>query len=343
MKKSILTFLLCPNCEASNFRFEPYLVKNENIEEGRLLCTSCNIWFRIENGIIDLLPLHLRRNEFYNSFAKKFGIPYSSIKVKKLSDSEQIKLSQIRFFKKEMEDYEKKVVNSPYYKALDSITFLTWIKEHIPPGAFILDLGCGTGRQCIPLTRMGIHTIGIDISEEMLLKAKKKIEYLKHGPLVDLIVGDAENPPVKNNLFDGCIFYGTLHHLADKQNAIINASNKMKEGGLFYSLDPHKSPARGIFDFLSKFWKLYNEEADTHALLTESQLQQWLSSAGINIKIKISTYLPPHTFYFFNRNINVSLLKISDILFSHLPLIRKLGGVIISSGVKKTPINNKNI
>jgi len=66
----------------------------------------------------------------------------------------------------------------------------------------ILDVGCGTGRHSIELTKRGYDMTGIDLSEAQLKKARQKakdnnleIEFLKH---------DARDLPFKNE-FDAAI------------------------------------------------------------------------------------------------------------------------------------------
>ncbi|MDD3875585.1 MAG: class I SAM-dependent methyltransferase [Bacteroidales bacterium] len=66
----------------------------------------------------------------------------------------------------------------------------------------ILDIGCGTGRHAIELTKRGYTVTGIDLSESQLTRAREKaskenlkIEFLKH---------DARDLPF-NNRFDAAI------------------------------------------------------------------------------------------------------------------------------------------
>ncbi|MBN2362670.1 class I SAM-dependent methyltransferase [candidate division WOR-3 bacterium] len=57
----------------------------------------------------------------------------------------------------------------------------------------ILDVGCGTGRHSIELTRRGYKVKGIDMSESMLVKAREKAE--KSGLRIDFSKHDARNLP----------------------------------------------------------------------------------------------------------------------------------------------------
>ncbi|MGI6357790.1 MAG: class I SAM-dependent DNA methyltransferase [Bacillota bacterium] len=48
------------------------------------------------------------------------------------------------------------------------------IAHHGAPGHRLLDLGCGTGNLALPLSRLGYHVIGVDLSPEMLAIAADK-------------------------------------------------------------------------------------------------------------------------------------------------------------------------
>jgi 2-polyprenyl-3-methyl-5-hydroxy-6-metoxy-1,4-benzoquinol methylase len=66
----------------------------------------------------------------------------------------------------------------------------------------ILDVGCGTGRHAIELTKRGYSVLGIDLSESQLNKAreKAKLEQLK----IEFLMHDARNLPFENQ-FDVAI------------------------------------------------------------------------------------------------------------------------------------------
>lgn len=57
----------------------------------------------------------------------------------------------------------------------------------------ILDVGCGTGRHAIELTKRGYTVTGIDLSESQLARAKSKAE--KEGLNIDFQLHDARNLP----------------------------------------------------------------------------------------------------------------------------------------------------
>ena len=59
--------------------------------------------------------------------------------------------------------------------------------------------------------------IGLDISEQMVLRAKNKSKKQGLTDYIDYIIGDSESLPFKNNSFDGVIAFGVLHHVPTPQ------------------------------------------------------------------------------------------------------------------------------
>jgi 2-polyprenyl-3-methyl-5-hydroxy-6-metoxy-1,4-benzoquinol methylase len=66
----------------------------------------------------------------------------------------------------------------------------------------ILDVGCGTGRHAIELTKRGYHVTGIDLSESQLKRAKEKAK--ENNLVIDFQCQDARNLPF-NSEFDVAI------------------------------------------------------------------------------------------------------------------------------------------
>ena len=64
------------------------------------------------------------------------------------------------------------VYDSVYSYVRDDIPF--YVEEALESGGPVLELGCGTGRVTIQISRAGIDVTGLDLSEEMLDVARRK-------------------------------------------------------------------------------------------------------------------------------------------------------------------------
>jgi SAM-dependent methyltransferase len=96
----------------------------------------------------------------------------------------------------------------------ESAILRKWIKHYRFHTA--LDAACGTGLHVILLNKLGIRTVGVDISREMLNVAKKNAEVL--GFHVQFIQAPLQNlTPKINKKFDAIFCLGnSLPHILDR-------------------------------------------------------------------------------------------------------------------------------
>ena len=66
----------------------------------------------------------------------------------------------------------------------------------------ILDLGCGTGFSSEVLIQNGFRVIGVDILNDMLIKAREKKRIFKKYKELELILGDINHLPIRVNSID---------------------------------------------------------------------------------------------------------------------------------------------
>jgi len=146
------------------------------------------------------------------------------------------------------EKYEKEVFTQG---TLGEVDFLE--KEiYYNKNAKILDIGCGTGRHTIELTKRGYNVKGIDLSPSMIGKAKENAK--KADVKIDFSVADARNPHFENE-FDLVIMLcegGFSLMETDEMNFQIleNAAKALKKGGKF------------IFTTLNGLYPLYHSVKD---------------------------------------------------------------------------------
>ena len=118
----------------------------------------------------------------------------------------------------------------------------------------ILDIGCGTGRHSIELTKRGYHITGIDLSDSLLKRAREKAA--EQNLVIDFRKHDARQLPF-NQDFDAAIMLceGAFPLMeTDEMNFQIlqNASNALKPGGklIFTTLNGLFPLFHSVKDFL---------------------------------------------------------------------------------------------
>ena len=99
-----------------------------------------------------------------------------------------------------------------------------------------LEIGCGTGKNTIWLEGITGHLTSIDLSEEMLLKAKAKIQSEK----VEFKQADITTPwnfTIKK--FDLVTFSLVLEHIKDLDHVFEQASKLLNDNGIVYVGELH--------------------------------------------------------------------------------------------------------
>ena len=96
----------------------------------------------------------------------------------------------------------------------------------------ILDISCGTGELLLELERKGMKDLyGLDISNNMLCKAKEKLKY------ATLKEGDVHELPYKDSIFDYVISTEALHHYSSQSKALQEMKRVCKNQGRVIVVD----------------------------------------------------------------------------------------------------------
>src|SRR5581483_2287360 len=213
MKKEILTILSCPECKKSLSR------------KGNHLGCKNGHKFPIKKGVPIFAKLDkelLEESRAWENWEK--GVSKKALKAYKKNMAIFKKLG---FWEESGEAYKKIPSN-------DSWT--------------VLDLGCGNGKSTNFLK--GRNVIGIDLSENEMIKAKNKYRKKYY------FVADATKLPFKSNSFDLIVAVNLLHHLADKTDEGVKECYRiLKKGGMLLTVDPNLSNpigflTRGLFKLL---------------------------------------------------------------------------------------------
>ncbi len=93
----------------------------------------------------------------------------------------------------------------------------------------VLDVGAGTGFISLMLAEMGHDTTGLDISDCMLEKARRKVE--ESGYRATFQVGDAEKLSFADGAFDAVVSRYLLWTLPNPQQALAEWKRVTKPGG----------------------------------------------------------------------------------------------------------------
>ena len=118
----------------------------------------------------------------------------------------------------------------------------------LPPGATILDVGCGSGWLSEYFARLGYDVTGIDISDDLIGMARDRVARVPYDvdhetPLrCRFLTQDIEVEPLPEK-FDAVICYDSLHHFEDERTVFRHLTTMLDVGGLLFILEGHKPPA----------------------------------------------------------------------------------------------------
>jgi ubiquinone/menaquinone biosynthesis C-methylase UbiE len=168
-----------------------------------------------------------------------------------------------------------------------------WRRIASEAGGRVLELGCGTGRVSLPLARAGVELVGIDRSAQMLTRAFRRAEALRHKRLVTrhsnpqsripnpkslihprFVRGDIRTLPFRPRSFATVVApYGILQSLIrprDLAATLASVARVLRRGGTFgIDLVPDVPRWREYRDQV----QLRGRAGDAHLTLIESVRQ----------------------------------------------------------------------
>jgi SAM-dependent methyltransferase len=148
--------------------------------------------------------------------------------------------------------YDASLAETPLF-ALDR----AFVERHCPRPGSLLDLGCGTGRLLLALAKKGWHTVGVDLSPEMLRVAADKAVLANLA--VDLLRANiVDLDCLDDKTFDcvACLFstLGMVLGSSQRQRVVAHVFRVLRPGGRFI-LHVHNRWFN-VWDWTGRSWLL---------------------------------------------------------------------------------------
>ena len=141
-------------------------------------------------------------------------------------------------------------------------------------GGPVLDVGCGTGRVMLHLAQQGLRAVGVDRSEPMLARARRKLDVLPDlKPLVTFVHGDALKVDLPDRFKLILVPYNTFTHFGEQsdQLAALRRFHALLDNGLLVLDLPN---ALEIFatedDGALTFERMFTEPESGHLVMQHS-------------------------------------------------------------------------
>jgi SAM-dependent methyltransferase len=117
----------------------------------------------------------------------------------------------------------------------------------LPPGARILDIGCGSGWLCEYFARFGYNVTGLDISPDLIEMARERLRSVPFGadhetaPTYRFLVHDIEAAAL-DETFDAIICYDALHHFEAEHAVLKHFGAMLAHGGQLFVMEGERPP-----------------------------------------------------------------------------------------------------
>jgi SAM-dependent methyltransferase len=139
--------------------------------------------------------------------------------------------------------YDEQMAASPLARA-----DVAFCERAFPTPGRLLDLGCGTGRLCVHFAAKGYDYVGVDLSDEMLARAKENAAAAGvRGEWVKANLVDLRQLPDASFDYAACLFstLGMVRGTENRAKVVANAYRLLKPGGRFV-LHVHNRFFRGL-------------------------------------------------------------------------------------------------
>jgi 2-polyprenyl-3-methyl-5-hydroxy-6-metoxy-1,4-benzoquinol methylase len=131
---------------------------------------------------------------------------------------------------------------------------VAFVKEHGPPNASLIDIGCGTGNVLAHIAKVtGVsNLVGLDVSQRCVELTRQKVA----AEVYQASVLDQATVEKLRGRFDFAVMAAVLHHLVGPtrrrsgqlaQRALSNALTLVKPGGYLIVMEPTFTPAAPVF------------------------------------------------------------------------------------------------
>ena len=138
-------------------------------------------------------------------------------------------------------------------------------EANLPPGARILEIGCGSGHNLAMLSGFG-HVDGLELDDEMRALSEKRLgRKIMRSPLPEL--GEVED-----SHYDLIGAFDVIEHIDDDVAAVAAIATKLKPGGKFVMTVPAHPWMWTAHDVANHHKRRYSKQSLT-ALITASPLR----------------------------------------------------------------------
>lgn len=196
-----------------------------------------------------------------------------------------------------------------------------FILDRIPRDGRVLEVGCGTGLLTEALGEAGVRLTAIDISSDLLGRARARVARL---PSIGLSVQNAYSAGLKAESFDAVVGISVLHHL-ELRSALTEFRRILRPGGRLLFSEPNMAnPIILLQKNIPILKRMAGDSPDETAFL-RGPLARELRDAGFQVlRVEPFDFLHPAT----PSPLVPAVDRVGGWL-ERIPLLRELGGSLL--------------
>ncbi len=151
-------------------------------------------------------------------------------------------------------------------------------------GLRVLDIGCGGGLICEPMTRLGAEVVGVDASATNIEVARLHAQ--ESGLSIDYRATTAEALDAAGETFDVVLALEVVEHVSDVELFLSSCANMVKPGGLLFVATINRTFKALTFAIVGAEYVLGWLPKGTHQyskLVKPSEIEDALTRAGLTM------------------------------------------------------------
>jgi len=107
-----------------------------------------------------------------------------------------------------------------------------WRSLHMPPGAKVLDVACGTGTTAVMIAKESrARVVAIDFGGKNLARASTRAREARVATQIEFVEASATDMPLASSLFDAAICECAVSTFDDKPAAAVEIARVLRAGG----------------------------------------------------------------------------------------------------------------
>ena len=181
-------------------------------------------------------------------------------------------------------------------------------------GLRMLDVGCGGGLLCEPLTRLGAQVTGIDAAEKNIRVAALHAE--NAGLRIEYRHAAAEDLAAAGERFDAVLNMEVVEHVADVAGFMATCAALVAPGGAMVAATLNRTPKSYLLAIVGAEYVLRWLPLGTHdwrRFLRPSELAGHLRRAGLEVAELIGvTYNPLSASWRLSRDLDVNYMVLAE-------------------------------